>query len=670
MAAAINQSSNSISQGTTRVNRNISELFETSSQTSQLMENHVRRLAAEIARTTSIFASSYKEMASNPIAASQKNANMAINLAVQAIHGVADLSGSFLSKLGPFGKAIGGATQGILKLGADIAGPLLTTLNDIFGQELNDTAVSFKTMNAMGASFSQGMGEMRVVALKAGLALPTFTAGIQASQESLNKLGLSMGGAIQAVAEVALNFDQVGASGSTLREEMMKMGYAAEEQIGLTADYLALQRSTMTADQFRKMTDAKNAAELAKSTANYAENLKILEGVTGKNAKAELERGRVAAMEGDILAKLGPEAGEKFSMALAPLPEELKKAVLQQISLGAVVDPTAALVLQQNEAARDLVMSFEQMATDTTVSSKDMLKTVLTSLGQAGEEARAAAEDGQNQFQQAARAGAGGAVAGVADTLNELIRINFRPEDIDAAVNAAEDQRKTQDDLTNTVVDMNEQGRKFALEMQDTVLPNLQRYGEMLQTVNSTMMGAVKFGIGMIGGGMSYFDAMTGQIQSGGSMTQEDIDAGVEQGFLTEDQAYELAVDSGLVRHNAMNLATSLPAFGEAVERSGGGPHEYAMAYADFSKEKPTGPQIMPVQFDYDIVAQMIADKIKAANINNDISAQIAQLTESMNTTMPRIAENTENMVIEAGETKKATIRVADAQTQSIRMGH
>jgi len=34
MAAAINQSSNSISQGTTRVNRNISELFETSSQTS------------------------------------------------------------------------------------------------------------------------------------------------------------------------------------------------------------------------------------------------------------------------------------------------------------------------------------------------------------------------------------------------------------------------------------------------------------------------------------------------------------------------------------------------------------------------------------------------------------------------------------------------------------
>ena len=466
-----------------------------------------KALVGDVYNAMSTFATSYNQLVENPIATSKQNLDRGIGLLVSGIEAGGGLVKTVLGGLfGPLGKGVGSLIGGFADLTAKIAGPILRTLNDVFGQELEATASGFRIMTQAGGAFSKGLTEVRATAFAAGTTVDVFSRGVQRSTESLSKFGLGMSGAMQKTAETMRFFDTVtveSLSGGTqsLRKQLFALGYQLEDQVALTADYLALTRSTMTLEQFRNIGEE----ELATSTANYAKNLRILEGITGKNAKSEIEKGRMAAMRGDILAQLPAEAGEKFSMMFAALPDLLQKAVLQQMSLGGVLDPAAALAMSGNENVRNVVEGFDELVRNTGVDTKDALRQLLTSLGQANVSIRQEAEKGNVAFQQLITAGFTGVGAEVGTLYNELIQFGADPETIEKFIEALGKQAENADPLSEQFVELQEQARKFGVELQNSVVPYLKEYAGLLKLSNMAMIESVSFAGSILAGGAKAF---------------------------------------------------------------------------------------------------------------------------------------------------------------------
>ena len=513
-AGYLNQIAGSSRQSFSNFQNNIDQVSEEINQQALQRERELavlsfqfKALVGDVYNAMSTFATSYNQLVENPIATSKQNLDRGISLLVSGLEAGGQLAKTALGGLfGPLGKGVGGLIGGFADLTASIAGPILRTLNDVFGQELEATASGFRIMTQAGGAFSRGLTEVRATAFAAGTTVDVFSRGVQRSTESLSKFGLGMSGAMQKTAETMRFFDTVtveSLSGGTqsLRKQLFALGYQLEDQVALTADYLALTRSTMTLEQFRNIGEE----ELATSTANYAKNLRILEGITGKNAKAEIEKGRMAAMQGDILAQLPAEAGEKFSLMFAALPDILQKAVLQQMSLGAVLDPAAAVLMDSNENVRNIVNGFGDAVRDTSVETDTALEQLLISLGQAGTTIRQQAEQGNVAFQQLITAGISGVGADVGAALNELLGFDADPETIQKFIEALKNQGSAIDPLSAEYVQLQEQSRKFALALQDNVLPYLDKYAALLKLSNEAMIKSVSFAGSVLAGGARAF---------------------------------------------------------------------------------------------------------------------------------------------------------------------
>ena len=513
-AGYLNQIAGSSRQSFSNFQNNIDQVSEEINQQALQRERELevlsfqfKSLVGDVYNAMSTFATSYNQLVENPIATSKQNLDRGIGLLVSGLEAGGALTKTALGGLfGPLGKGVGSLIGGFANLTAKIGGPILRTLNDVFGQELEATASGFRIMTQAGGAFSKGLTEVRATAFAAGTTVDVFSRGVQRSTESLSKFGLGMSGAMQKTAETMRFFDTVtveSLSGGTqsLRKQLFALGYQLEDQVALTADYLALTRSTMTLEQFRNMGEE----ELAKNTANYAKNLRILEGITGKNAKSEIEKGRMAAMRGDILAQLPAEAGEKFSMMFAALPDLLQKAVLQQMSLGGVLDPAAALAMSGNENVRNVVEGFDELVRNTGVDTKDALRQLLTSLGQANVSIRQEAEKGNVAFQQLITAGFTGVGAEVGTLYNELIQFGADPETIEKFIEALGKQAENADPLSEQFVELQEQSRKFAVELQNNVVPYLKEYAGLLTLSNEAMIKSVSFAGGLLAGGAKAF---------------------------------------------------------------------------------------------------------------------------------------------------------------------
>lgn len=513
-AGYLNQIAGSSRQSFSNFQNNIDQVSsETINQALQrereldVLSFQFKALVGDIYNSMSTFATSYNQLVENPIATSKQNLDRGIGLLVTGLTAGGGLVKTVLGGMfGPLGKGLGGLIGGFSKLTAEIAGPVLHTLNDVFGQELEATASGFRIMTQAGGAFSKGLTEVRATAFAAGTTVDVFSRGVQRSTESLSKFGLGMSGAMQKTAETMQFFDTVtieSLSGGTqsLRKQLFALGYQLEDQVALTADYLALTRSTMTLEQFRNLGEK----ELATNTANYAKNLRILEGITGKNAKSEIEKGRMAAMQGDILAQLPAEAGAKFSLMFAALPDILQKAVLQQMSLGGVMDPVAAVLVDGSENLRNIVKGFGDSVRDTSVGTDDALRQLLISLGQAGIEQVKQFRQGNVSIQQAATAGVPGLVAALASAQNQIAQFSVDPEAIDKYIEALKTQAENADPLSAQFVELQEQARKFGVELQDNVVPYLKSYAGLLTLSNEAMIKSVSFAGSVLAGGAREF---------------------------------------------------------------------------------------------------------------------------------------------------------------------
>ena len=239
-----------------------------------------------------------------------------------------DLAGGALGKLGSLipgvpGQVLSGFTRLVTELGKGGV--------DILSTQLIESAQAMARYNKMGAIFSEGLGEMRVNTGKTGLTFEQFSRVVEGSRDNIKSFGGTLSDGITRLADVSNAMSRsVDSSGKTVRHALLNLGYSVEEQSTLAASYLAQQRVIVGIDRVRAM----SSKEVADATVKYATDLKVLQELTGKDAKAIADKAAKDTMRASLMAKLtddqrkalmaanagmqqlGPEAGQTMQNAL------------------------------------------------------------------------------------------------------------------------------------------------------------------------------------------------------------------------------------------------------------------------------------------------------------------------------------------------------------------
>lgn len=225
----------------------------------------------------------------------------------------------------------------------------------VLTKEVERTVKAFNETSAAGALFADGATGMRNAAFNAGLTTDQFAAVIKSNADSLALSGLSVGEGARKVGQVTDTMAKtIGSSGKNLRQELLALGYSVEEQAGLTAEVigdLSRNRSALVGD---------NRA-ISKETAEYATNLRVIAAITGQDAKAKIEEQRKMQTQVAFRLKLQeleqkqPGITKKFQAAMATMDEAGKQAIMEQMTLGAVRDKAANVMMANSEAYNEKI---------------------------------------------------------------------------------------------------------------------------------------------------------------------------------------------------------------------------------------------------------------------------------------------------------------------------
>lgn len=199
---------------------------------------------------------------------------------------------------------------------------------------------SYMDITAAGIILAGGMTQMRRDASRAGLGVDQFAKVLKDSKEDLVFLGLGFGQASSKLSKVGAAIKNAGVD-----TELLKLGYAVEEQASLAVSLMANQKA---AGDYRARTDAEVAAE----TLAYGKSLKILSDITGKDAKKAAEKARTESMRLEVSSKLTVAQNERFQAALTNMPEDLKKGFIEKILTGGtVLDQATNILISNNQQA-------------------------------------------------------------------------------------------------------------------------------------------------------------------------------------------------------------------------------------------------------------------------------------------------------------------------------
>jgi hypothetical protein len=456
-----------------------------------------KSMAASAIAVASSFATTYDQMAKDPIGAAATM--LATNIDVFAMAGKAavDVFGGVAKGLASAIPVIGGAAAGVVdalstaaKAAIDFAAAVLKMANQIFAQEFKKSADMLHNFAKAGASFAGGMLEMRNIAHDSGVGMETFSKVVMSSGEEIRNMGLNQADGARAVAEGMKSLTSTfGRSGGSLRDEMLAMGYSYEEQGQIVAQYGAQLKS--------QGQNIKNLApaELAKQTKDYATNLKVISDITGQDAKKLQEKARAESMRGALMGKLDANQQKAFKDAHATLmtlgPEagpKMQQALMQMLAGGTVTDP----VIAGNAEAMELI---KKTAAGVTAGNQDMI--TQTQAGSA-EFANKMRSDGETATSTAALmsssfSGVGKDMA----TFGDSIRAYSNME-TDAAEKSKENaikQSESTDALTKAYTGLTAQQTAIQTAMEKFASDNLPAYANILaenaKKTSEMMMTAV-----------------------------------------------------------------------------------------------------------------------------------------------------------------------------------
>ena len=481
-----------------------------------LVTTNLGNLADTVTEATVAYARNYKQIADNPIEANSKILNKAIGFTTTVAVSVGssiEAFGKGIPILGTFTKILGNAIAGI----AQIVGAGLQGLNEVFSEEAQDLLKSFQTLNKSGGSFSQGMITVSKHAGEAGVLFDQFAIGAARASDQMRRMGLGFEGAIGMVSRTMSKFnDNFGGAMTPVRQQMLAMGYGFEEQVEITAEYLAMLRSTMSAENFRKI----QSHQLAVGTANYARNLKILSDITGENAQAAMAEARSRAMEADIMSKLDPEQAERFRNAMVLLPDAAKKGILESISSGGIITDQATNIARANS---ETFRTFQDGMIDIIMNSKLTGQAAIREMGVLGSQTSVDMQDQlrsgrggmMDMFGTIGRLTGDATAQGVIAIFNDLVARNWTPEGVQTAIDAANKQGENIQGLNEDFIKLQTSAQEYAQQMQKLVVDHMPEYLRLIGKTNEIMNSTVR-GMIDVGSVLSTLDLSDGTVDVNG----------------------------------------------------------------------------------------------------------------------------------------------------------
>ena len=456
-----------------------------------------KTLASTAISVATAFATSYEQMAKDPIGAASTLLATNIDLAGAGLKAGVDVANggihALAGALGPFSGIVTGASDAMAaatKAAIDFAAGVLKVANNVFANEFKKSAQMLHDFTKSGASFAGGMIEMRDVAHSSGLMMDQFSNIVKASGENIRAMGMNQADGAMAVAGGMKSLQStIGKSGGSIRDELLAMGYTYEEQGQIVADYGAQLKASGK--------DIRNIApaELATQVKDYAKNLKVLSDITGQDAKKLMEKARQESMRGALMNKLTSEQKDAFKgahAAMAGMGPEFQKALMQMLSGETVTDPMIA----GNAEAMEMI---KKVASDVQSGNKDIVADTQSAMSQAADATRKRIEAEGSATDQAVLLGnnIGGAVAGFAEVSNKLAGFTLAEDAARKSGEAAEKQSVAQDGVTKGYQDVTRQMNDFGQQMEKMATDNLPTYAGILaknaKETAEAMQEAIKF---------------------------------------------------------------------------------------------------------------------------------------------------------------------------------
>ena len=364
----------------------------------------------------------------------------------------------------------------------------------LMGEELKKTQENYHTITAAGASFAGGMGEMRAQAANAGMRLKDFSGMVKDSVANLASMGMGVTQAAQRIGGVSKVLRS-----TDLGMQLRNLGLSVQEQSEAAA---AAAANLNASGRLRSMSDA----QVAQVTVAYTKDLKILQGITGEDAKKKMEEARMRSMEADLMAqamaKGGPEAMEKLRNQLATMPESMKKGYMEFVSTGgtAVADAATNVAISQNPR---IMEQYQQMYTTLGDGSKNA-STAMQETGRLTELTAGYARqnaDSVKEMGTAARLGASELGQATIQIHNDLILANQKfTEGVTQATAAnVEALSQTQDPLTKAVNRLEEETNTAAVALEKRLTPQLAAAADAMPRFTGAMNSAIDALNGMTG---------------------------------------------------------------------------------------------------------------------------------------------------------------------------
>jgi len=408
------------------------------------------------------------------------------NAGAQALGGgMTALGSTMATSTNPRVRALGivsaGAGIAISKLSEATSGLAKFVVNFMV-KELESTVEAFNRTSAAGALFADGMTGMVDSALAAGLTVKQFSEVLGEQSATLGATGLG-------VAEAA---KQMGGVGRVMRDtgittNLLKLGYGFKEQAALVAETM---RDMAGSGGPLRATNA----QVAKETEKYAENLRVISGITGEDAKAKAEASRKKAGQlafQQKLAQLDPVQRAGVMRGFTNMSELQQDNFMDMVNFGTVINQQGAIANANSESMaqqnQDLFKLYQSGGMDAD-SVRAVQKTFNEKIRQ-----DLTTNDSITAIATAQAAGAGGTVGEIGKLLGKELEFyqKHTPEAIKAAEDAAKAQKIANDKLTTGVVTAAEEAQKLALALQQIVLPALGDFalftGKILEALNQQL---------------------------------------------------------------------------------------------------------------------------------------------------------------------------------------
>lgn len=494
----------SAGQASSATSNAFSKITEGFSDTKMLMEsaeggvlNFSKNLAFVAADISRSWAKNFSTLRVEPIQSAAGLLTKGINVAASGMNVLSNVAGKLPGAFGSVPKALGKAT-------ADVASTVLHDANQVLAQEYMATARSYKDFSEMGASFANGLSDIRGHVNQSGLTFEQYTAVIKANREDVRALGGTLSDGSYKVSQVMGHLaTQTGSSGKKLREELLNMGIGLEEQGAISINYMANMRQLVGQDKLR----GKSEAELAQETRKYAESLKVLSEVTGKDAKAVMEKARQETMRAGIMSTLSATQQKSLmdtfgGMEAVPdaVRDNVKNALMQQLTGGTITDPVVAQSKELTEYIKSLAKQVQAGTGEMTPKTIEMT----AALGKQIQEQNRMGNGLGSVTDKVVLFGGGmdTAVGKLAAAYNALGSMTIEPGAVQKSIENMRKGANSTDELTNSFTKTTIATNDFARTMSNVATKLLPEYADILRrSVEATTTGitaAVKIFTGEI----------------------------------------------------------------------------------------------------------------------------------------------------------------------------